>query len=206
MKKIKCLNAALLASLAWGLFGCASAPIHHYTLVPPLAASGATGAPASYAIHVLPVRIPEPLNRLALVVRQGPGEVAVVNTERWAGPLEDEIALALSQNLSQRLGANDAAELGAASTGPVLNIQVDIRRLDGWLGHRVDLEATWSVYGAGAKTPRALCRSVIAQPSQGSYEQLVADYQRALDQLSAQIAAAVQLAATGEPVHCPAAR
>ena len=208
MRKNTCFHALLVGALGLGLAACASDPIHHYTLVAPIAASSGAGAAgqraaAPYQIEVLPVRIPEPLNRLALVVRQGPGEVAVVNTERWVGPLEDEIGLALSQNLSHRLNANDTGAISDPATLPVVKIKVDIRRLDAWLGHRVDLEANWSVYLAQSKAPRSLCRSAFEQPSEGSYSQLIGATQRALDQLAAQIAVAVDAAAGAGEVQCP---
>lgn len=208
MRKMNCSTTLWVGALAIGLAACASEPIHHYTLVAPIAATTGTGAAgqsaaAPYQIDVLPVGIPEPLNRLALVVRQGPGEVAVVNTERWVGPLEDEIGLALSQNLSHRLNANEAGAISEPSTVPVVNIKVDIRRLDAWLGHRVDLEANWSVYLAQSKAPRTLCRSALVQTTEGSYSQLIGAYQQALDQLAAQIAVAVEAAAGAGVVQCP---
>ena len=209
MKKMKCLNALLLGALALGLVACASAPIHHYTLVAPIAQSSGSGtegqraAPAPYQIEVLPVSIPEPLNRLALVVRQGPGEVAVVNTERWVGPLEDEIGLALSQNLTHRLNANDTGAISDPATLPVVKIKVDVRRLDAWLGHRVDLEANWSVYLADSKAPRPICRAAFEQLAEGSYPELIGAYQQVLDRLAAQIAAAVEAAAGAGGLQCP---
>lgn len=203
-------SACFLGVLSLGLVACSSSPVHYYTLVPPTASFNQSEmkeaiSPSAYQISVLPVSIPEPLNRHALVVRQGQGEVAVLNSERWVGPLEDEIRLMLSQNLSNRLQVNDIGHLSVQSSLPVVKVKVDVRRFDAWLGHRVDLDANWTVALAGAnvKAVQTICRTTVERSASGNYPQLIHAYQQALDQLASDIAQTVRLVATGAAVVCP---
>jgi uncharacterized lipoprotein YmbA len=84
--------------------GCTSAPVRYYTLTPPpdktLPASETT-----LAIDVRVVHIPPQLNRSELMVRTGPTEVTLLENERWASPVKDEIKDALRLELQRRLGA-----------------------------------------------------------------------------------------------------
>jgi uncharacterized lipoprotein YmbA len=83
--------------------GCTSAPVRYYTLTPPpdktLPASETT-----IAIDVRVVHTPPQLNRAELMVRTGPSEVTLLENERWASPVNDEIKDAVLLELQRRLG------------------------------------------------------------------------------------------------------
>jgi len=190
MKTKPALFPVLLATML-GLGGCASAPVRYYTLMAPAASNGAATAP--YQIEVLPVGIPEALDRQGLVVRQGKAGVAILDRERWVGPLDEEVRRALSARLATLLGAQDVTGLARAPSQPVLRVKVEIRRLDAWLGRQVDLDADWSVGFAGSPQQRTVCRSRLSESApEGDGEALVTAYQQALNLLAQRIALAVQ--------------
>lgn len=179
-----------LLATALGFAGCTSAPVHYYTLLAPVAPADAAASEAPYAIEVLPIGLPESLDRQALVVRQGETGVAILERERWAGPLSEEVQRALSAQLATRLHSQDLTGLAHTSGRPVLRIKVEIRRLDAWPGRQIDLDADWSVGFADAPALRTVCRSHLLQPAPGDTSGLAAAYQQVLGTLAQRIAQA----------------
>jgi hypothetical protein len=92
------------------------------------------------AIEVRVVHIPPQLNRSELMVRTGPTEVTLLENERWASPVKDEIKDALRLELQRRLGS--MTELRPALTN--LTLDIDVQHLEAQFGQYALLEATWS--------------------------------------------------------------
>ncbi len=93
-------------ALAWLVsvgVGCTSAPVRYYTLTPPpdktLPASETT-----LSIDVRIIHTPPQLNRSELMIRTGPTEVTLLENERWASPVNDEIKDTVRLELQRRLG------------------------------------------------------------------------------------------------------
>ena len=185
------LAALALLCAALGLTACSSpAPIHHYTLLPPPAADGhPAAAPVPFLSDVLPVGLPEHLDQQPLVVRQGRGgTVAVLDEERWVGPLGDELRNALSVHLSERLGTQDVSGLASSAEQQVLRVKVQVRRLDAWPGNQVQLEAGWSMGFAQDGKARLVCQGRFTEPATDGYPGLVQAQQQAVSALAARIA------------------
>lgn len=184
--------AALLA-----LAACSSAPTHFHTLVPPATAPAAATAP--FVIDVQAVAVPAQVDQPALVLRHGANGVSVMDGERWASSLGDEIRGALAADLSTRLGTHDVHGLPLGKDAQVVRVQVDVRRFDSELGGNATLEASWSVRGTNAS---ANCASHVTQPAGGDYDSLVAAHQQAVAQLADGIAGAVRSVAAGQSPAC----
>jgi len=194
---IATFRLAGVAILLSGLAACASAPMHFHTLIPPSAPLAAQGAP--FVIDVLPVNVPPQVDQPSLVLRQGASGIAVVDGERWASPLGDEIRGALSADLSARLGTHDVHGLPRAKDAKVVRVQLDVRRFDSEVGGDATLEASWSVRGTDQA---ATCASRVAEPAGGSYASLVDAHQRALAKVADQVAAAARSVAAGQAAAC----
>lgn len=196
------IAVALLACL---LAGCAaSAPIHYYTLqgaLPPAANKVA----ARYAIAVLPVAVPEQVNSQPLVLSAGQGRLTVEDNHQWAAPLSDEIRQALSQNLSQLLGAEDVYDLPHGQSQLVYQIHVKITRFDSSYGRSAAILANWSIQAVSGNSAPLVCHSQEVESVSSGYDALVQGHQRALEQLARRIATALRSLVAGEP-HCPAGR
>lgn len=204
MKPIAAVTRVLLPCLLIaGLSACSSAqPTQFYTLVrPAAAASPATSAPL--LIEVLPVSVPMQVDVQEFVIRQGAGQLALVESRKWIAPLGEEMRDALSAALTQQLGARDMHRLPRAATeAPVRRIKVDVRRFDSFLGHQAVLEASWSLSGVTSGAAALTCDSRIVEAVQGNgYEALVQAHQRALGVLASRIAAGLALT-TAAPA-CP---
>lgn len=173
-----------------GLTACSSAPVHYHTLLAPTEQVAATGQPAPFLIEVLPVGIPVQLDQPQLVVRQGDSGVAVLDGERWAGPLGDELREALSAKLTRRLATQDIAGLARPNDKQVMRVKVQVRRFDIWPSQRSQLDADWSLGIADeAGNARLTCRGQFDATAHGGYPELVQAQQRLIAELAARIAA-----------------
>lgn len=197
-----CLSVSCLALM---LGACSSAPTHFYTLLPPASASASSGH-AGYTIAVLPVTIPAQVDRPQMVVREGGGSVALLEGEHWIAPLGDEIRSAISQGLTQRLGAEDVAGLAHGSDMPLYRINVDVRRFESVPGQYTFVAAAWSVHADAGKGATASCTSRIRESVGQGYAALAQGHQRGLHTLATDIAAVIQTMAKGATVRCPTAR
>jgi uncharacterized lipoprotein YmbA len=197
---MKALRLKLAASMMGAAVGCASAPIHYYTLVAP-SADTAAATPLWLAVEVRVVHVPPQLNHSGLMVRNGPAELTLLENERWASPVKDEITNALRLELQQRLAVAQAV----AGYGKLV-VQLDVRRLEAELANRTWLEAsfivTMTAHAPSADTRQVTCSFRAEQTIQGGYAQIVAGYQRDIAALADAIAAAVAGAANGAAATC----
>jgi uncharacterized protein len=73
-------------------------------------------------------------------VRTGPAEVTLLENERWASPVNEEIRSALRLELQHRL----APMSGLPPALTKLTLDVDVRHLEAELGRYALIEASWS--------------------------------------------------------------
>jgi uncharacterized lipoprotein YmbA len=192
-------------ALAWLVcvgVGCTSAPVRYYTLTPPpdntLPASETT-----LAIDVRVVHTPPQLNRSELMVRTGPTEVTLLENERWASPLKDEIKDAVRLELQRRLGR--VAGLRPAFTK--LTLDIDVQHLEAELGRYTLLEASWSATlsatGQRSNGARATtCTFQAEEKIHTGYAGMVEGYQREIAALADAIVAVLTSPASGIDAPC----
>jgi uncharacterized lipoprotein YmbA len=194
---------AVLGTLA--LAACASAPVHYYTLMPAPAGgqSEVAATPASFQFELMPVGVPAQDDVPQLVVRQGGQAVSLLNGERWAAPLADEVRGALAAELARRMGAQDISGTSPTQGKPVLRIKVDLRRFDSAPGSYALIDATWTIRELGSQAVLACSSRISESPGQG-YDALVAAHQQALATLAGQIASLAPALADGRVPASPA--
>jgi uncharacterized lipoprotein YmbA len=187
------LPALLLAALA--LAGCSSPPkANFYTLSPATSAPARADAKVPYSVAIGPVGIPESLDRPQMVVRTGANQVTIAEFERWAGPLKNEIALAIAENLKPLLEGASVFTYPQGANADV-NVSVDVQRFETVLGEVATVEVLWQVRTAKG-APRS-GRSVVREAANGAdYDAVVAAHGRALAAVSRDIATAVRAAKT----------
>jgi uncharacterized lipoprotein YmbA len=192
------MKRAFLAALIPGLLalaGCSSAPVQYYTLTAP---TQTTSSPQTAAgqepllIEVLPVGVPEMLDRAQMVVRQGDAGVTVLDGQRWASPLSDELRAALSSELASQWGASDVAGLPRQAGAPLWRIKLEVRRVDAWPGRQLQLDSDWSASLTSDTARRITCSSRISLQAPADYPGLAATHQAAVRQLAQQIGHALQ--------------
>jgi uncharacterized lipoprotein YmbA len=195
------LALAWLVSVSVGV-GCTSAPVRYYTLTPPpdktLPVSETT-----LPIDVRVVHTPPRLNRSELMVRTGTTEVTLLENERWASPVNDEIKDALRLELQRRLGLE--TRMRPAFTK--LTLDIDVQHLEAELGRYALLEASWSATlsatGQRSNGARAtLCAFQADEKIDASYAGMVEGYQREIAALAQAIVGVLTSPASGIDAPC----
>jgi uncharacterized protein len=187
----------LIACVVAAAAGCASAPSRFYTLN-----STATGdgvAPANFAVVVGPVSIPALVDRPQFVVRVETNRVQIDEFNRWAEPLNDNIARVIAGDLAALLGTPQVATAPLANFKPTYRVSVDIQRFESARGKSVLVEAVWVVRRtAGDITCSG--RTVASETVHGNgFDALAAAHSQALAKVSGDIAAVIRTEADQKP-------
>lgn len=147
--------------------------------------------PENLSIAVGPVSIPPETDRPQILLRDTVNTVKLSEFDRWASPLQEDIASVLSANLSVLLHTQRVVPNIHENLFPVsYHVALNINRFDGSLTKEVVLDATWSIQKSGQTEPLVVKRSFFHEPvKQETYADLVAAHSRALAELSREIAA-----------------
>ncbi|OBS37517.1 hypothetical protein A9K79_21650 [Pseudomonas syringae pv. syringae] len=186
----------MVLAAAVGLGACTSTQTHYYTLIAPMSAtSTAASKPMPFQFEMLPVIMPVQVDQPPLVVHQGNGSLAILDTERWGSPLGDEFHDALTPQLERRFGSRDMAGLPKNSDQPTLSIRTDVRRFESMPGNYALIDVVWTLglreagATAGSKRQSLTCSSVIREQAGEGMENLIIAHQKAVAQLADKIAA-----------------
>jgi uncharacterized lipoprotein YmbA len=148
-------------------------------------------ARSAVSIAVGPVSVPAQLDRPQLVLAVAPNRVEIEEFSRWAGPLRDEIARTVAENLSRLLGTPSAWPFPRVAAEADVRVRIDVLRFDLARGGTVALDAAWTV-GRGAEQASRSGRLSAGEAAGGEgVEALVAAQSRLLARLSRDIAADV---------------
>ena len=193
---------AWLVSVSVVGVGCTSAPVRYYTLTPPPATIGSV-SDTPLEIDVRVVHVPQQLNRSELMVRTGPTEVMLLENERWASPVNDEIRDALRLELRHGLGRMT----GSRSNFARVTLDIEVQRLDAEFGRHAVLEAswsaTWSANGSRFTSTRATnCVFRADKTINSGYAEIVEAYQREVAALADTILAVLTRPRSGIDAPC----
>lgn len=183
------------------LAACAHAPSRFYTLGSDggLTTADRTVSPA-ILIDMRPVKVPAAVARSQLVVQVNANQVNVLEDDRWASPLADEIRDAMLTALSRRAGAVDVHGMARADNAAVYDISVDVRRFETWPGSHVLIDAVWSV--RSSKGPETMaCHSVVSRPVSAGYDAVVDGHRQALQGIATQIAQGIRELVEASTAH-----
>jgi uncharacterized lipoprotein YmbA len=182
---------ATLWALAALAAGCASTPSSHfYTLS---AANGPAAPPSNLSIAVGPVSVPAVVDRPQIVVDVGPNQVRLEEFNRWAAPLQNNIARVVADNLIQMLGTPRViSAVQSSSVDTDYRAAIDVQNFQSAPGEAAILDAVWTVRrlkDGKAETGRTTAREAVQEKS---YDALAAAHSRALARLSRDIADGVR--------------
>jgi uncharacterized lipoprotein YmbA len=146
------------------------------------------------------VTVPAVVDRPQIVVNLGPNQVRVEEFNRWAAPLQNNIARVVVDNLVFMLGTplvtSSAQTLSAEAD---YRAAVEVQSFQSTPGEAAVLDAVWTVRRSKdgkAETGRTTVREAVREQS---YDALAAAHSRAVARLSQDIADAVRaLASSGK--------
>ncbi len=140
------------ASLALLLVSCAGSPDHFYTLgtLP----DAARGAAVPLSTHVLlNVTVPPLVDRRQMVINASRDQVLILEHERWAGSLAEQVSETLARDIERRRSDVLVGDRGYDQAGAVpVKIRVDVVQMSAQKGGRATIEAHWRIVDASAKT------------------------------------------------------
>jgi len=177
--------------------GCASAPSRFYTLTSTAKGDGTSAA--NYAVAVGPVTVPAEVDRPQFTVQVAPNRVAVDEFNRWAGPLNENIARVVAGDLGVLLGTPRVATGSLANFSPEYRVSLDIQKFVSVPGKSAQIEAVWVVRksaGGISLSGRTVADEMVAPDT---FDALAAAHSRALAKVSSDIAAAIRSGAETKP-------
>ena len=170
--------------------GCSTPPSRFYTLS---AAGGTAKNSSDISVAVGPVSIPAVVDRPQIVINIGPNQVRLEEFNRWALPLQNNIARVIAENLTAQLGTPRVTVFPElTSMDADYRAIVDVQRFDSTPGDAATLEALWIVRRMkDGKTEHG--RTTVRQPApENDYGALASAHSQAIARLSQQIADAVR--------------
>lgn len=156
---------ALAATVALAAGCAARVPVTEWVRLPlefPASLAGSLPAPADRTATsapvwqlVLPVELPGPLDRDAVIAAQGPARLTTLAGARWAEPLRDAVPRVLRADLSRIVGTQVWTVPLPPGVVPTRQLRVAIDALDAAPdGRHVELRARWSIADPrGGSTP-----------------------------------------------------
>ena len=197
--------ARVLGALALLLAGCAAPPaVHYHTLLPaerPVPRDGAKpGAGAAPAFVLDPVDVPAQVDQPQWLVRLPDDTLALLEQERWASPLRDEIHQVLAEILTRRFGAVETRAVGPDA--PFWRVRVAVTRFESMPGE-ARLAATWQLTARRPESPALRCLSEWREPAAGGMAALAEAHRRALAHLGDAIGEQLLALQRGEQGSCP---
>jgi hypothetical protein len=185
--------------------GCGTSPAPRYHALDIPAAVQSSGS-ARLLVEILPVAIPERLNREEMVLTGESGQLDVRDSDHWAAPLSDEIRQILTDSLWRRLRAADVylAPVAPDASGlPQYRLSLRVERFEAAPGRAATVEGSWTV----RLLPRGqatTCRANIVIPlSERTPEAAAVALSTGTGQLTRQIADSIGHLDQGLAAACP---
>jgi uncharacterized protein len=200
---MNCFSLALCSIGRWAAVGltaaslvaCAgsSAPIQLYQMraAPPVAVAATASPPTAVWQLVTPVRVPDYLDRDAVLVPQGQAGLQTLPGQRWAEPLRESVPRLLRADLAALLG--EARVWSAPVPAGVVvtrQLRVELLALESNADRSaVVLRARWSISDPAGRTAPGVQTIMLNVPSASAdVDSLVAAHRLALWRLAERIA------------------
>ncbi|MEO8133206.1 MAG: PqiC family protein [Betaproteobacteria bacterium] len=192
MRRIAHVSA--LCAIAFLVAGCSTPTSRFYTLsrsVPSAAAPANAPVAATSAISVIvgPVAIPAIVDMPQIVMSTGPNQVTVDEFNRWASPLQNNIARVVAENLVSMLGTPRVSLFqGSLAVEADFRVAIEVQSFDSAPGDAATLNAVWVVRrikDGKAQTGRTSLREPAGA---AGFDALAAAHSRALARMSQDIA------------------
>lgn len=205
MKATLCFSAGRAAMvLAVAMMAACSAtklPERFHTLLPGERATPVAVASPIY-VDVLPVKVPEQVDHAQWVVRQPDDSLLMLEQDRWAAPLQDELRSAVVERLGSQWGAVDVRSVAMPAT-PVWRIRLDVQRFESIPSREARIESTWSVSSTQGGGATLVCTSVLREDVAGAgIAPLAAAHRQAVARLADEIGQRLKAMQSGTGATC----
>lgn len=195
--------------MALGLGACADAPpvrLHSLLPVPGAAATPHVGPPLR--VSVAPVTVPSAVDQPQWLVRRSDDTLQILEQDRWASPLQEEMRAAVREHLARRWGAVDAGRTPApavdgAPAPSAWRVVIEVRRLELRPGRDAWLDARWALIPPQRGAAAAECAFRVREPVAADGPLALAEAQRqAVERLADELGRQLRAMAAGGPATC----
>lgn len=165
---------ALLAATVLSACSTTTPPLRFHSLLDSQAvfagAAGSSSATTPIRLTITPIQIPVAVDRPQWLVRRGDDTLQLLEQDRWAAPLADELKAAIRARLWSRWNVVDAA---LPTSGTVAaealswRLVLEVLRLDARPAVDVQLEARWTLLAPLPRSAAVACSLRIVEPVQG---------------------------------------
>lgn len=191
----RCWASGLIALLLMGCVARSAPEIAYYSLLSAAQPGGQKTvlARTESRLGVGPVTLPESLKRSQIVTRTADQRYQVNERHRWAGSLEQEIALVLGESLGDLLAAEQVAYFPwSFQFQPDYRLAVDVVRFEAVPAGEALLQARWTVTDGSGQQVVAAGNETLTEPlAKADFGALVAAQSRLLETFSRRVAAAI---------------
>ena len=148
--------------------------------------------------------VPAAVDQPQWLVHLPDGTLALLDNERWASPLRDELRAALRETLARRWAVLDAA--GPAAAPATWRLHLELLRFDSQPAREVRLEALWTLSPLPSYTPARItaCRVVLRQPVGAGTVALASGHRQTVARLADRIGRQLRALGRGEVPPCEA--
>lgn len=177
------------------LAACGSSPkSNFYTLadgVQPI-----SGKAQGVSVAVMPVNVPDLVDKPQMVVRLPGSRVQVLEQQRWADPLRQEISRRIATDLGRSLGSSRVVALpeDVQALDPDFRVTLEVQRFDSSTTEGAGVDVVWRIAARDGKIRQG--RSAVVEPLEASgdspYAGLVAAHKRAFARVTDDIATAIK--------------
>jgi uncharacterized lipoprotein YmbA len=173
-------------------------PTRFFTLTslpqPEQATARDSSNPAQVAVGVGPIQLPGYLDREQFVTRISQNRFAVSENDRWAEPLEENVANVLALNLSALLLSDSVTRYPWPSNQrPRYQVEIDVARFETDTARTAQLVARWTLRDVASKQALDVSESRLNELAKGTTtEESVAALSGVLADFSREIAKALR--------------
>ncbi len=173
------------------LTGCASTPSSQFYTLSTMTGPAATSSDLSVVVG--PVSVPAVVDCPQIVVSTGPHQVRPDEFNRWASPLQDNIARVVAANLVTMLGSPRVTLFPQMLSAEAdYRVAIEVQRFESTPGEAAVLDAAWTVRKIKDGRTETGRTSVHEAVQEKSYDALAAAHSRALERLSRDIVNAIR--------------
>jgi uncharacterized lipoprotein YmbA len=163
-------------------------------LSPSASAGAVDGKTSNLVVVVGPVSIPAVVDLPQIVVSTGPNQVSVDEFNRWASPLQSNIAHVVADNLVALLGTPRVMLYQQAQNADGdYRVSIDVQTFQSAPGDAATLSALWVVRRVKDGKTQIGRTAVREATPEKSYQALAAAHSRALSRLSEDVANAIRM-------------
>lgn len=141
-------------------------------------------------VGVGPIRLSQVLDRPQIVMQTSDNEIRISDFDRWAEPLNENMASVVVDNLTVLLPGGQILKFPWQITIPITyQVVMDIMRFDGMPGGEAELRARWGILGENGKKVLLTKVSILNEPIQGNtVAEMISAQSRLVARFSRQIA------------------